>query len=107
MKPMTLPKVLADLVTAQNTANSSAYANCFSDTAIVFDEGKQHKGKAAIKSWIAKANQAYKTKMKPLEYSATKQILEAEISGTFPGSPLVLTYQFELNEGQIQSLKIV
>jgi|SRR5688572_31617106 ketosteroid isomerase-like protein len=104
---MNLPKVLADLVAAQNNADSSAYANCFSDTALVFDEGKKHTGKAAIKSWIANANQAYKTKMKPLDYSATKQTLEAEISGTFPSSPLVLTYQFEIKEGQIQSLKIV
>ncbi len=104
---MNLPKVLADLVAAQNKADSSAYANCFSDTAVVFDEGKKHTGKAAIKNWIAKANQAYKTKMKPLNYSTTKQTLDAEISGTFPGSPLVLTYQFEIQEGQIQLLKIV
>lgn len=104
---MNLPKVLTDLVAAQNNADSSAYANCFSETAVVFDEGKKHIGKAAIKNWIAKANQVYKTKMKPLDYSATKQTLEAEISGTFPGSPLVLTYQFEIQEGEIQSLKIV
>ena len=104
---MNLPKVLADLVVAQNNADSSAYANCFSDTAVVFDEGKKHIGKVAIQKWIAKANQVYKTVMKPLEYSATEQTLEAEISGSFPGSPLVLTYQFELKAGQIQSLKIV
>lgn len=104
---MNLPKVLIDLVAAQNSSDSEAYANCFSETAIVFDEGKKHSGKAAIKNWIAKANQEYNTKMKPLDYSATKQTLEAEISGTFPGSPLVIKYQFKIEEGQIQSLKIV
>lgn len=104
---MNLPKVLIDLVAAQNCSDSAAYANCFSETAIVFDEGKKHTGRSAINNWIAKANQVYKTKMKPLNYSATKQTGEAEISGTFPGSPLVLTYQFEIKEGKIQSLKIV
>jgi hypothetical protein len=104
---MNLPNVLTDLIAAQNSGDSTAYANCFAETAIVFDEGKKHTGKAAIKNWIAKANETYKTKMKPVNYSATKQTLEAEISGTFPGSPLVLTYQVEMKEGKIQSLKIV
>lgn len=104
---MNLPKVLTDLVAAQNSSDSEAYANCFSETAIVLDEGKRHTGKAAIKNWIAKANHEYNIKMKPLDYSATKQTLEAEISGTFQGSPLVITYQFKIEEGQIQSLKIV
>lgn len=98
---MNLPKVLEDLVAAQNNADSSAYSNCFSDTAVVFGEGKKYKGKAAIKNWIAKANQMYKAKIKPIAYSTAKQTLEAEISGTFAGSPLVLTYHFAIEEGQI------
>lgn len=104
---MNLPKVLTDLVAAQNSSDSVAYANCFAETAIVFDEGKKHTGKAAIKNWIVKANEVYQTKMKPLDYSAANQTLEAEISGTFPGSPLVITYQFEIQEEKIHSLKIV
>ena len=104
---MYLPQVLTDLIDAQNNFDSAAYANCFSETAIVYDEGKKHTRKAAIKNWIAKADGTYKTKMKPIEYSETQQTLEAEISGNFPGSPLVLTYQFKFKDGQIQSLKIV
>nr|WP_294926415.1 nuclear transport factor 2 family protein [uncultured Flavobacterium sp.] len=103
---MNLPNVIADLAAAQNNFDSLAYANCFSETAMVFDEGKTHTGKTAIKNWIEKANQEYKAVMKPLEYSAGEQTLEAEISGNFAGSPIVLTYQFELKDGQIQSLKI-
>lgn len=104
---MKLPQVLNELIAAQNNFDNAAYANCFSETAIVFDEGKTYKGKEAIKNWISKANETYKTVMKPQSYSAVKQILEAEISGNFPGSPLVLSYQFEFKDGQIQSLKIV
>ena len=103
---MNLPNVIADLAAAQNNFDSLAYANCFSETAMVFDEGKTHTGKTAIKNWIEKANQEYKAVMKPLEYSAAEQTLQAEVSGTFAGSPIVLTYQFELKDGQIQSLKI-
>ena len=103
---MNLPNVIADLAAAQNNFDSLAYANCFSETAVVFDEGKTHTGKTAIKNWIEKANLEYKAVMKPLEYSPAEQTLQAEVSGTFAGSPIVLTYQFELKDGQIQSLKI-
>ncbi len=104
---MTLPKVISDLVKAQDSFDSTAYSNCFTETAIVFDEGKTYKGKNEIKNWIEKANKKYKVTMKPLEYSETEQTLKAEISGKFPGSPLVLTYHYEFENGLIQSLEIV
>lgn len=103
---MNLPKVVAGLVEAQNNYDSTAYANCFSETTIVFDEGKTHKGKKEIKNWIEKANREYKTVMKPLEYSEKEHTLKAEISGIFPGSSIVLQYYFELKDGLIKSLKI-
>lgn len=104
---MDLPNVIAALVAAQNNFDSQAYASTFSETAIVFDEGKTHKGKNEIQNWIEKANQEYKAMMQPLHYSETEQVLEAEVSGTFPGSPIVLRYQFEIEGGEIQSLKIM
>ncbi len=104
---MNLPTVIADLVKAQNNFNSAAYADCFTETAIVFDEGKTHNGRKEIKNWIEKANREYQARMNPIEYSPTDETLKAEISGNFPGSPLVLTYQFEWEDGLIQSLKIV
>jgi ketosteroid isomerase-like protein len=102
-----LPTVIQDLVTAQNSFDSTAYALCFAETAVVFDEGKMHKGKQEIKNWIEKANKQYKAVMKPIAYSAATQILKAEISGNFAGSPLVLKYQFDIKEKVIHSLKIV
>lgn len=103
---MNLPNVIADLTIAQNNFDSVAYANCFSETAVVIDEGKTHNGKTEIQQWINKANEEYQTVMKPFEYSATEEILKAEVSGNFPGSPIVLSYHLKLKEGLIQSLKI-
>lgn len=102
-----LPKVIVDLVEAQNNFDSKAYTNCFSQTAVVFDEGKTHQGQQEIEKWIDKANKEYQATMKPLEYSETNQTLKAQISGSFPGSPIVLTYKFEISDQQIQSLKIM
>jgi ketosteroid isomerase-like protein len=104
---MNLPEVVADLVKAQNNFDSAAYANCFTETAVVFDEGKTHKGRKEIEQWIAEANEKYNAIMKPVEFSEGTQTLRAEISGAFDGSPIVLTYLFELKGDEIQSLKII
>jgi ketosteroid isomerase-like protein len=103
---MNLPKVVADLVETQNSFDSAAYANCFSETAVVFDEGKTHNGRKEIEQWIEKANNDYQAVMKPLEYSENEEILKAEVSGNFLGSPIVLSYHLKLEDGLIQSLKI-
>jgi ketosteroid isomerase-like protein len=103
---MNLPNVIADLANAQNNFDSVAYANCFTETAIVFDEGKNHRGKKEIQQWIKKANEEYQAVMKPLEYSASREVLKAEVSGNFPESPIVLSYHFKLQNGLVESLKI-
>ncbi|RFS15730.1 nuclear transport factor 2 family protein [Emticicia sp. C21] len=104
---MNLPQVVAELVKTQNNFDSAAYANCFTETAVVFDEGKTHNGKTEIKNWIDKANKEYQAVMKPIEYSETEHTLKTEVSGKFPGSPIVMTYHYEFEDGLIQSLKIV
>lgn len=100
------PKVITDLANAQNDFDSLAYTNCFSENAIVFDEGKTHHGKTEIQQWIEKANTEYKATMKPLEYSEANEVLKAEVSGNFPGSPIHLNYHFKLKDGLIDYLKI-
>ena len=96
---MNLPKVVSELVRTQNNFDSAAYANCFSETAVVFDEGKTHNGRKEIENWIADANERYKSTMEPLSYEENEKesILEAEVSGTFPGSPIVLKFHFEIS----------
>lgn len=105
---MNLPEVIQDLVKAQNNFDSSAFANCFSETAIVFDEGRNYTSKTEIKNWIEKSSKEYNTAMKPLEFEGDneKGNLKAEVSGTFPGSPLILTYNLTFKGKHIESLKI-
>lgn len=104
---MNLPDVVTELVKAQNSFDSKAYADCFTESAVVFDEGKTHTGRKEIESWIEKANKEYHATMQPLQYSETEHTLETEVSGTFPGSPVKMTYHYEFEDGLIQSLKIV
>lgn len=105
---MNLPKVVTDLVTAQNNFDSAAYAKCFAETAVVFDEGKTHTGRVEIEQWIADANNQYRATMEPVgfEENANGSVLKAETSGNFPGSPVVLANHLKMEGGLIQNLKI-
>jgi ketosteroid isomerase-like protein len=105
---MNLPKVIAALVQAQNSLDHNAYADCFSEAAIVHDEGKTHTGKAEITEWIKEANKKYQTQLEPLDFNQTgdEAVLEARVSGTFDGSPAVLKYHLALADGLIKSLKV-
>jgi hypothetical protein len=105
---MNLPKVVAELVETQNNFDSFAYANCFSETAVVFDEGKTHNGKKEIERWIADSNERYKATIKPVgfEEKETESLLMAETSGNFEGSPIVLTYHMKIEDELIQSLTV-
>lgn len=105
---MNLPKVISDLITAQNNFDSVAYANCFAETGVMFDEGKIHTGRVEIEQMIDESNKKYKSVMKPLNYTENglSGVLSAECSGTFPGSPIVLQFHFEIVDGQIQYLKV-
>ncbi|MEI3799195.1 MULTISPECIES: nuclear transport factor 2 family protein [unclassified Chitinophaga] len=105
---MNLPKLITDLVEAQNSHDGAAYASLFSENAVVFDEGKTHTGKEAIQNWIEKSNEEYQSVLKPISYknSDNGSVLEAEVSGTFPGSPTVLRFNFTFQHGLVGSLKI-
>ncbi|TCC89184.1 nuclear transport factor 2 family protein [Pedobacter frigiditerrae] len=104
---MNLPNVVSELINSQNNFDSATYAQCFTETAVVFDEGKTHNGRKEIEIWIEKANKEYQATMKPLEYSEIENTLKTEVSGTFPGSPITMTYHYEFEDGLIKSLKIV
>jgi hypothetical protein len=105
---MKMPNIISGLLSAQEKFDSAAYADCFSNNAVVYDEGRTHKGKEEIKLWNEKANAEYKIKLKPVEFSdyGIINILTAEISGEFAGSPIVLDYCFEVRDGLIDSLEI-
>ncbi|UPK69443.1 nuclear transport factor 2 family protein [Chitinophaga filiformis] len=105
---MELPKVVGRFIETQNNYDSKAYAACFTDTASVHDEGKTHTGKEEIRQWIEHANEAYQSSMQPLNYeqSGSKAVLTAKVSGTFPGSPIVLKFHLGFKDDLIDSLKV-
>lgn len=107
MKP-TLPDVVEAYVEAKNAYNVSATLACFSEDAVVHDEGKDHHGKREIKAWIEETIRKYQDQLRPIRVIQKDGavVLTAVISGTFDGSPIELDFHFAVKEDKIASLSV-
>ncbi len=103
-----LPPAIDFYVKAENAGDAEGVAQFFAPDAVVHDEGRVHKGLAAIKSWKVETRKKYNHRLEPLEIATRdgKTVLRASVSGNFPGSPIVLSFTFVLEGGRIASLKI-
>ena len=112
MKPATtslnLPKTIAAYFTADK-GDSEAVSQCFTENAVVKDEGHTHKGRAAIKAWKMDASAKYEYTCEPLacEEKDRKTVVTCHLVGNFPGSPVDLRFFFKLEGDKIASLEII
>ena len=105
---MKLSRLATRFVETHNNFDGEAFTACFTDSAIVHDEGKTHTGKEEIRQWIEHSNEQYHSSMEPLNFeeSGSAAVLTAEVTGAFPGSPIVLKFHFTLKNDLIDSLKV-
>jgi len=103
-----LPKPVVAYFTADK-GDSEAVAACFTENAVVKDEGHTHQGRAAIKQWKAEVSAKYQYTIEPLacEQKDGKFIVTSKVTGNFPGSPVVLRHFFGLEGDRIASLEVV
>ncbi|MCJ0978914.1 nuclear transport factor 2 family protein [Rhodococcus sp. ARC_M12] len=87
-------------------ADSEPYFALFAPDAVVEDEGREHHGIDAIRRWRTEVPQVRYDVLSVVE-SGTGSTTTAQISGDFPGSPVNLSYWFELaQDGRIAVLRI-
>ena len=105
---MHLPPPVQTYFDAEAPRDGEALAAAFHPDAIVRDEGHRHRGPAEIRAWWLAAKEAYRHRAEPLsvaEVDATT-VVEARVTGEFPGSPALLTFAFTLRDDRIVDLKI-
>jgi len=102
-----LPKSTAAYFAADKE-DAEAVAQCFTESAIVKDEGHTYQGRAAIKQWKADASARYQYTCEPFacEQKDGKVVVTSRLTGNFPGSPVNLRFCFELEGDKISSLEI-
>ncbi|TZF96319.1 nuclear transport factor 2 family protein [Chryseobacterium panacisoli] len=105
---MNLPNILQEFLKAQKLFDSTAFSNCFSNQATVFDEGKIYKGKEEIKHWNEKSNNEFQTLFEVQDFSTREHtiLLKINISGSFDGSPALLNFYFRTDDSLITALII-
>jgi ketosteroid isomerase-like protein len=103
-----LPRIIKKYVDASNAHDVKSILACFSDDAVVHDEGETLHGKKSIEGWIVKTIEKYKFQFKPLRIKGDdpEVVVTIEVSGTFDGSPVTLDYHFTIESDKILSLKI-
>ncbi len=112
MKPATkslnLPKPIAAYFTADK-GDGDAVSRCFTEDAVVRDEGHTHRGLAAIKTWKTDASAKYEYTSEPFacEEKDEKTMVTSHLIGDFPGSPVDLRFFFKLEGDKIASLEII
>jgi hypothetical protein len=107
MSKLNLPEPIAAYFDADQR-DGEAVARCFTETAVVEDEGQRHAGHAAIKAWKTAASRKYSYTSEPLaqEQKEGRTIVKARLTGNFPGSPVDLRFVFRLERGKIAHLEI-
>ncbi|HEX4249096.1 MAG TPA: nuclear transport factor 2 family protein [Pseudonocardia sp.] len=103
-----LPEVLTTYLSAKLDADLDTIVACFTDDALVHDEGHDHRGRAAIRAWLAELASTYTITYRLLgaERWAGGAALRLEVAGNFPGSPVALHQHFSLAGDRIAALTI-
>ena len=105
---LNLPKPIATYFTADR-AGGEAISQCFTENAVVKDEGRTHHGRAAIKEWKTQASEKYQYTCEPFacDQQDGKFVVTSRLTGNFPGSPLNLRFFFGLEGDKIATLEII
>lgn len=103
-----LPEPVAAYLAAEKAKDSAALARCFDEDAVVRDEGREHRGVAAIEAWHREINATTPYVVEPLEASrnGSAVLVLTRVSGDFPGSPTELRNHFTLRGDRIALLEV-
>ena len=94
---------------AADKEGGEAVARCFTEDAVVKDEGRTYRGHAAIRQWKEDASARYQYTCEPFacEQRDGNVVVTSRLTGTFPGSPVNLRFFFALQGDKIASLEIL
>lgn len=105
---MQLPEPIQAYFDADHDLGGAAPMGTFTHDAVVKDEGKTYVGHDSIDAWWSAAKARYQHTVEPCEIlrEGHTTIVRSRVTGRFPGSPALLTFIFQLRDGQISALEI-
>lgn len=108
MMSIKLPKAIESYFDADRDGGPDDVAAAFTEDCIVKDKGKTHKGRDAVRAWMADESQQYSYRVEPflIVTENGKTVVTAHAVGDFPGSPIDLRFFFVLAGNKVSELEI-
>ena len=103
-----LPKAIEAYFEADRIRSPDVIAATFTENGIVKDKGLTHRGRDAIRAWMADEAQQYSYTVEPFLIATDngKSQVTAHAVGDFPGSPIDLRFFFVLAGDKVAELEI-
>jgi uncharacterized protein (TIGR02246 family) len=104
-----LPALISSYLVAHRARDLDAAAGCYTEDAVVVDEGRICRGPQQIRDWLATAASEYTY---TVELTAARRVDDDHyvavhhLEGDFPGGVADLQFKFTLREGRISALTI-
>ena len=112
MEIMQIPTVIREYIHASNKPDPEAFIRCFTEDAVVLDEGKQRIGKQEIKKWSDQYHFGANVTLEPRTVKENKDevVVTCKLEGTYDKTglpdPLLLDYHFRIVDAKIVRLSI-
>src|SRR5258706_13069159 len=102
------PEPIAAFLAAEEAKDGDALSRFFPEDATVHDEGRDYRGRDAIRQWKQAADEKYRYVLQTVNVQTFGDLVTvcARLTGEFPGSPVELDHIFKLSNNKIASLEI-
>ena len=104
-----LPAVIQRYLTAHDAHDTDAALATFERDAVVIDDGHEHRGSEAIRSWLSTAASEFtytRTHTGSERVGVVAWVSHNRLDGNFPGGSVDLAYKFTLTGDRISELVI-
>lgn len=95
-------------VQAKQQGDVESALACFAPDAVVRDDGREHVGIEAVRTWMEEVSSTFDLTYEVVEvgHDGTSTLAQVAVAGNFPGSPITFRYDAEVVEGRIRALAI-
>src|SRR5260221_8988180 len=103
-----VPEPIAAYLAAEEAKDADALSRCFTEDGTVHDEGRDYRGRDAIRQWKQAADEKYRYVLQMVNAQAhgNEVTVRGRLTGELPGSPIELDHIFKLSNNKIASLEI-
>ena len=102
------PKAVVTYLQAKFDQDLDRIVAAFADDAVVHDEGNDHVGADAIRTWATGVSTAFEMTRTVLgtRVLGAATLVDVQVAGNFPGSPVDLHHHFTVSDERITALTI-